>query len=641
VTATPYRGLRRRRGVARIVLFIVCFCGTLTAQVAAPENAEPRRVSYSIELKDPAQHLVHVSVTVPPGGSQRDLQLPLWNATYQVRDFAQYVTHVSAHNAKGPVAIRQMASSAWRIWGAENGATFEYDETLDLPGPFGAQFNEHHAFLNLAMVLAYPVGGRDSPISLAIRGVSADWKMATPLPSVSVPKASLHEMAEFPDPKLQGVIVGGGTLVQAAAYDRLVDSPIELGKFQAVAFEQDGAKYSIVIDADPADYDLVAITNTLRKITAAEVVWMNNRPYDHYTFLYHFPRGPADDGMEHAYSTAIDVSADRVRQNPDAIASVSAHEFFHLWNVKRIRPQSLEPVDYTREQSTRALWWSEGVTSTVADLILVRAGLSDEPRYLRSVAREISNLQSRPAHAWQSVEESSLSAWLEKYPSYSSPERSISYYNKGYIVGMLLDLAVLDATGGRKSLRDVFYYLNENYAKRGRFFDDSSGIREAVEAVAGRSFRDFFEKYVAGVEEMPYDDYFKSVGLRVERAKATVGDPGFTVARSFGQPAQSPVVTNVRPDGPAARAGVQPGDIIVAVDERPVTGDLAAQLSALKPGDTVKLKVTRRGQARDIALKLGAREREDYSLVDLPQVTPEQRARRAQWIGTPAAKAAP
>src|SRR5438445_12370854 len=152
---------------------------------------------------------------------------------------------------------------------------------------------------------------------------------------------------------------------------------------------------------------------------------MNDRPFDHYMFIYHFPKAGGGGGMEHAYSTMIDSSADRVRGNPLSLADVTAHEFFHLWNVKRIRPQSLEPVDYTKENYTNALWFSEGVTNTVEDYILLRAGLLDENQFLHRLAGQIEELEDRPAHLSQSAEESSLDAWLEKYQPYWSPERSI------------------------------------------------------------------------------------------------------------------------------------------------------------------------------------------------------------------------
>ncbi len=244
-------------------------------------------------------------------------------------------------------------------------------------------------------------------------------------------------------------------------YDELVDSPAEAGRFQQTAFQEDGATYHVVVDANPADYDMAKLEDVLRKITHAGVDWMQDRPYDEYTFLYHFPHGQGGGGMEHAYGTAIEVNAERLRNGLSPVANVTAHEFFHLWNVKRIRPQSLEPVDYQHENDTRALWFSEGVTSTAGDILLARAGLIDEGTYLQRVSGEITELQRRPAHTWQSAEESSLDAWFEGNAFYRSPERSISYYNKGDILGVLLDLRIRELTAGKKSLRDLFRWMNE------------------------------------------------------------------------------------------------------------------------------------------------------------------------------------
>ncbi len=185
--------------------------------------------------------------------------------------------------------------------------------------------------------------------------------------------------------------------------------------------------------------------------------------------------------MAHAYSTAIEVNAQVLTDNPLAFADVTAHEFFHLWNVKRIRPQSLEPVDYTKENYTNALWFSEGVTNTVEDYILLRAGLLDENQFLHRLAGQIEELEDRPAHLTQSAEESSLDAWLEKYQQYWAPQRSISYYNKGDLLGVMLDLAVRDASDDKASLREIFQWMNRNYAQMGKFFPDSDGVRQAAD----------------------------------------------------------------------------------------------------------------------------------------------------------------
>src|SRR5882757_4429159 len=208
----------------------------------------------------------------------------------------------------------------------------------------------------------YPVDGRNSPAEISFTDLPLGWRIATELRSSG-----------------EGFTAPGFT---AQNYDRLADSPVELGAFQETDFDQGGGHYRVVVDADASDYDMRKVVSTLRSLVSAATAWMNDRPFDTYMFLYHFPRGPAGGGMEHAYSTAIDVNADAVKQSIGPLANVTAHEFFHLWNVKRIRPQTLEPIDYTKENYTRALWFSEGVTSTAESIIQLRAGLIDEEQFL-------------------------------------------------------------------------------------------------------------------------------------------------------------------------------------------------------------------------------------------------------------------
>ena len=392
----------------------------------------------------------------------------------------------------------------------------------------------------------------------------------------------------------------------AENYDRLVDSPVEIGTFQESDFDESGGHFRVIFDADPADYDAQTIVADLHRIVAAAISWMNDRPFDTYTFFYHFPRGPGGGGMEHAYSTAIELSAEAMKQNLDALTSVSAHEFFHLWNVKRIRPQSLEPIDYTKENFTRALWFSEGVTSTAEGIIQLRAGLLDERQYLDRLSDEITELERRPAHLTQSAEDSSMDAWLEGFSYYRRPERSISYYNKGELLGMLLDLAVRDSSAGRASLREVLQWMNANYAKKGLFFDDSNGVRQAAEAVSHADLASFFTNYVAGTEEIPWDDFLRSVGLRVEAETITVADPGFIASRNFGGPMS---VVAVTPDSEAQRAGLQVGDTIVELLGKPAGQESRQELARLNPGDWLSVKVqSRRAGERQLKWKVGSRQ---------------------------------
>jgi predicted metalloprotease with PDZ domain len=587
-----------------ILLAALCAAWTAAAQSSAPPaNA----TNYVISLAAPEQHLVEVQVFLPAGAAQRELQLPVWNALYQVRDFVQYVNWVRAKDRAGrPLAVRELHKSLWQISGAAAGAIVEYQIFVDSFGPFGAQLNAHHAFFNLAQILMYPVDARNAAIVARFNRLPEGWRIATPL-------------ASGPD---------GGFV--AENYDQLVDSPVEIGSFQESDFDEAGGHFRVIVDADPADYDMAQIVGQLHKIVAAAISWMNDRPFDSYMFLYHFPRGPGGGGMEHAYSTAIDLNADAIARSSEVLSTVTAHEFFHLWNVKRIRPRTLEPVDYTKENYTRALWFSEGVTNTVEGVIQLRAGLLDEKRYLELLGDEITELERRPAHLTQSAEESSLDAWLEGDPYYRRPERSISYYNKGELLGVVLDLAVREATHDHASLREVMQWMNQNYAKKGRFFADSDGVREAAEAVSHTDLASFFAKYVAGTEEIPWDDFFRNVGLKVIRETNAVPDAGFVASRNFDGPM---LVGAVTAGSDAERAGLQVGDTILEIQGKTVGQESRDELARLAPGDTLAVKARpRRGAEHELKWKVGSRQEISYQLKDLENVTTEQRTRRVAWL---------
>jgi predicted metalloprotease with PDZ domain len=541
---------------------------------------------------------------VGPGAPERDLQLPVWNALYQIRDFSDYVNWVTAKTANGqPLSVRKVDKATWRLSGTGQGTEVEYEILADQSGPFGAQLNAQHAFLNLAEILMYPVDGRSSPAEVFFTDLPVGWHIATAL-------------------------AASGGAFAAENYDRLVDAPVEIGGFQESDFDEGGGHYRVVVDADPSDYDMHKVIAMLRRLVSSATIWMEDRPFQTYVFFYHFPRGAPGNGMEHANGTAIDLSAQTLANNPDALANLTGHEFFHLWNVKRIRPQSLEPVDYTRENYTRALWFSEGTTTTAASIILLRAGLLDENRYLKSIAGEISELERRPAHRTQSVEESSLDAWLEKYDYYRLPARSISYYNKGNLLGVLLDLQVREASQGTASLRDILLWMNEHYARKGEFFPDTDGVRQAAEAVSHSDLRWFFQKYVASTDEIPWDDFFKTVGLRLEKRSSLIADLGFVATRNFDA---ALVVSSVTPGGSADVAGLAAGDSILEINGQIANG-VPRHLAEVRPGKTIRLRVRNSGGERELRWKLASRQELDFELTNLDKLTPGQHARRAAWL---------
>jgi predicted metalloprotease with PDZ domain len=584
----------------------VALCAAIVFLASGALGQAPAAISYTVDLKSPEQHLLQVQMLLPEGSALRDLQLPVWNALYQVRDFAQYVNWIRAKDRAGrALEVHELNKSCWRISGAAKGAVVEYEIFADTPGPFGAQLNAHHAFLNLAQILMYEVDARSAALTLRFTHVPAGWRIASTLQA-------------------------GVDASVADSYDRVVDSPVEIGDFQEAGFEEAGGHYRVVVDAEAEDYNMEKIVADLRKIVAAATSWMQDRPFDSYMFIYHFPHGPAGGGMEHADSTSIDLSAETIKGSAAVLRGVTSHEFFHLWNVKRIRPQTLEPADYTKENYTRALWFSEGVTSTVEGTIQLRAGLQDEKSYLYHVSDAITDLERRPAHLTQSAEASSLDAWLEGDAYYRRPERSISYYNKGELLGITLDLAIREASRGRASLREMLQWMNVNYAKKGRFFQDSGGVREAAEAVAHSDLSWFFTKYVEGTEEIPWNDFFRTVGLRVVEVTTDVPDAGFIASRNFDGPM---IVTAVSPGSEADRAGMKVGDSILEILGKPAGQESEQQLARLTAGDTVSVKLrTGRVGERQLKFKVGSRQEISYELKDLDQVSEAQHARRTAWL---------
>jgi predicted metalloprotease with PDZ domain len=588
--------------------------GATAVTCASPASPQSEPTEYFVSLADAPTHVAHVSIRFPSGGASVKLDMPVWNALYQVRNFAANVMSIRAEDAAGsPLTVTPAGSSEWLASSAPGDClVVHYDVHLDSAGPFGSQLNAEHGFFNWAMVLMYSPELRSRPASLRLLDVPAAWAWR-----------DTHVLNGGEPGKAQDAFGIAGN------YDTLVDTPAEASAFCEYSFHDDGATYHIVVHADPADYDAAELQDSLKRITHAAVEWMADRPYGEYTFLYHFPRRAAGGGMEHAYGSAIDVSAASGKVSSAAVAEVSAHEFFHLWNVKRIRPQSLEPIDYQVEQDSTALWFSEGVTSTVADLLRVRAGLIDEQQFLGELSGEITELEQRPARQWQSAEASSLDAWFEGNAFYRTAERSVSYYNQGNVLGVLLDLRIRQLTDGRKSLRDLFLLMNAEYAKQHRFFPDSDGVQQAAEKIAGQSFAGFFRDYIAGVEAIPYDRFFEFVGLELLPQTLSVVDPGFEVTGNLGG---EPEVSSLAPDSDAAHAGLQTGDRILEVNGHPTMWHPSRELQQLHPGDTAKLRISRAGQEHTLKVKMGSRQEQQYVLQDVPGVTALQLSRRRAWV---------
>lgn len=578
------------------------FVGALLCLVfLASAPASRAAIRYEVSLDRPEQHLFHVTMKIPGVQDSVVVQMAAWNGLYQVRDFSAHVRQVEAFVGENRLPVEKLNKQTWRVTGTGD-VSVQYSTYWDEPGPFATQLNAEHSFINPAMILMYVPERRAEGVQLNVTWSGGQsWRPAGP-------------------PNLMFGEIGGAAaaVVSAASFDELTDEPLEIGDIGK--FRIEGVKPDIFVVIHGDGWHKKRVQEELRRICEYEISLMSGAPFQRYTFIFHIGKAAegAGGGMEHANSTAIAIPSD------EYLAGVSAHEFFHLWNVKRIRPASLEPVDYAKEQYTRALWFAEGVTNTYASYALVRSGIWSKNQFYRDLGDQITELESRPANQWQSAEQSSLDAWLEKYALYNGGQSSVSYYTKGQVLGFLLDILIRDRTDNQESLDDVLRGMNEEFAKKGRPYRDSLDVRLVAEKVAGGSFADFFEHYISGAQPLPYSEVLALAGLDLHRSERLTAELGFTAGSSDG----TLVIASVE-GALAQRSGLRSGDVIQKWNDKPAPANQGRWLRGQRPGSELRLRIRREGKEMTVAFPLGER---TESFEDVREdVHASEKARRVRY----------
>jgi predicted metalloprotease with PDZ domain len=599
----------------------------VAGQTPAPE------ISFTVAMPRPHTHLLEVQVAVKraaDGPQQESLVMPVWTpGSYLVREFARHVQDFSATTAAGqPLKWEKINKNTWRV--ATSGARdwqASYRVYANELSVRTSELNSGHAFWNNANILMYLDGFLKSPSTVRVLAPDV-WKVATGLPGV----------------------LGQKNTFRAENFDVLYDSPFEVSNFKTLVFNVKGIPHRIVIDGE-GNYDPERMRRDVQKIVETQVEMMGGEiPYRDYTFILHL-RADAGGGLEHANSTALGYprfgftirSGDRTTSASPMVTSTSgpdyrsflglvSHEFFHLWNVKRIRPDALGPFDYTQENYTKLLWVAEGVTDYYTDLFLRRAGLITESEYLTAAARNIQALQNMPGRKVQSVEESSFDAWIKFYRADENFANSqISYYDKGGILGLLLDLEIRKRSNNAKSLDDVMRYLYAEFFKKNRNYGPAD-FQKASELMAGSSLEDFFSKYVRGTEELNYNAALEAAGLRLDTGASAVERPYFGAV--VVQDGDRLVVRSVSAGSPAYEQGLNTGDQIVALDNARVTRDFFnARIAEKKPGDVLNLTIFRFDELSTLLIKLGGRNEGAYRILPLSNQTEVQKRIYKSWLG--------
>lgn len=609
----------------------------LTLAFSASAQDQPLKIDYRLAMSQPSSHLFEVAIEVEFPGESRpeslDFQMAKWSpGRYAVFDFAKNVQEVSALAGKEPrpariqklsVPVTKVDDQTWRVQTLGNSSvTFTYKVFgNDLSGTF-SQLDSRHANFNGGSIFMYVVNHKQDPVGLSINPPPG-WRIV----NGRIEKRDQRQW-HFPN------------------WDIMIDTPTEIAPdWTQDTFTIDGKQYHVVVHAfGKQGNKRPALVRDIEKIVRAEIAMWGPPEFDSYTFLIHFANdGQSGDGMEHLTSTQIILPGELTDpEQYEGALTTAAHEFFHVWNVKRLRPIELGPWDFTRPLNTRGLWIAEGITNYYGHLMMRRASLWNDAKLLKTLADQITEVDNSPGSKLMSAEESSLSApFIDDAPHAQETNlanTSISYYPKGEIIGVVLDLLIRGKTKGKASLDDVMrrmyedFYLkssNASYYLRGRGFRNED-FEKTVSDVAGTDMSDFFRRYVRAVETPPYEEAFAQVGLkfiREPRGPVTVGVSADESEKTNFK------IASVRPNSPAAVAGLEEGDVITSFGSAKLTAaNLLKTVSRYKPGDRVPVVLQRDGKVIRLTITMGEPLLFNYRIEENPSASAEAKALRAAWL---------
>jgi predicted metalloprotease with PDZ domain len=560
-------------------------------------------VVYRVSMPDPVSHEFHVEMDVPPLPERAtvDLVFPAWApGSYLVRDFVRHVYGLTVTDSGGrPLAADRLDKQRWRVASAGRAFRVRYRVFAFETSVRTSFLDQSHAYWNGTSLFFHVDGELDRPCRVAVqRPPGSRWRIDTALPPVPGARDHFH----------------------AAGYDELVDSPFELGDHARASFTVRGVRFEIALYGR-TNADAARLRAILRRVViATAAIFGGGFPFRRYVFIIHaLPVGSG--GLEHRASVTMDITGLSFEDDAgyQRFADLAAHEFFHAWNVKRIRDAVLGPFDYTRENYTRLLWLHEGFTDYLANVIILRAGVIDEARFWRWIAEDWPKYAHRPGRNETPLDELSFEAWIKLYkPAENHINATVSYYEKGLWAGMALDLLLRGKTGGRRGLPHLFRRLWERFGRRDRPIGEGD-VHDAATAVAGAPMDSFFRRYIHGTAELPLPALLRTAGLTVDlrpewaaEAEKPAGDRDRVRERRMRAwtgvtlHADRLAIRNVVPRSPAWRAGLTFGDEIVAVDDQRVTAaTFGRRIADRDPGDRCRITFFRRDLLQTVTLTLG------------------------------------
>ena len=586
---------------------------TITRQ---PQTEQTQaKLFYEVSFPEPQSHLLEVKLQVPNWEAETlHLQFPVWTpGSYLVREYARHIQQVRAYNAANgqPLSLQKRSKNVWDVsTETADNITIEYQVYANELTVRTNHVDGTHGYFNGAALFFNIPQRETSPIEVKVIPPKTEWKITTPLPQKE----------------------GSSDTFVADDFHTLVDSPFEIGPHEIYDFEVLEKPHQLAItgtgNANPEP-----IIQDIKKIIVAEAEIYGTLPYDHYIFLLN-QSASGFGGLEHKNCCSLIYPRFGFR-SPDKynrFMQLVAHEFFHLWNVKRIRPKALESFDYTQENYTTALWFAEGATSYYDTLLPMRAGIYDARTCIDNIGKDISRFLQTPGRKVQPLAESSFDAWIKLYRrDANSDNNQISYYLKGELVSLLLDLLIRTKHQNERSMDDVLLALWEQFGKPEIGYT-SEQLKSVLEAVAETDLTEFLETYLHTTEELPFAEYFEPFGLQLTTNEEDDPAPymGMRVAEENG----ATKIKFVDGESPAGLAGIDAGDELLAIDGIRVNAEqLSDRAKDYQPGDKISITVFHQDELLTHTITLDSPQPSGYQITSIEEPSEEQKELLFGWLG--------
>lgn len=580
-------------------------------------NAQ-EKIAFTVSFSEPQAHYADVEMEISGlKDNQIDLKMPVWApGSYLIREFAKNVESFKAVDNSGKrLSANKIDKNTWRVSNAKGSIKVSYRVYSNEISVRTSFINESHAFLSPTGIFLYPAGKLQLPSTITIVPYKGWTKISTGLDKVAA-KENTYSAPNF---------------------DILYDSPIEVGNQDIFYFDAAGVAHEVAMYGG-GNYDKEVLKRDMAKIVHEQTKVFGINPNKRYVFIVHnFNSGGG--GLEHLNSTVL--GASRNAYNTEAgllrFLALVSHEYFHLWNVKRLRPIALGPFNYDRENYTSNLWIAEGFTAYYQDVFTMRAGLLSSEKYISGLGAAISALENQPGNKIQTLSESSFDAWIKQYrPNENSNNSTISYYSKGALIALIMDLEIIHSTKGKAGLDEVMKAMyDEYYVKQKRGYTDKE-FKEMAEKIAGHSLNDMYDNYINGLATIDYGKYLNYAGMSIKNDAENSVEPFLGISASLREGKM--YISQVARGSGAWNGGLNVNDEILSIDSYRIENTRTGSVEMLKyiatrqVGEKVKVTVIRDGMEKVIEVSLRKSPSLKYSISPIENPSAQQMAVRKRWL---------